>query len=180
MALYYDRVSDLTHVQFHLSESENVTDSLWARLSRYMHVRQNVLQRTMWDLEQQHYIIDFVVAGMPDWDKVRTDLGNLTSKVYYLGIEAQQFDNGSISTATFSEMIQSDCIITSPITGMSSRGILRIEMDGLGHARLEIYESKLQRLSDPGSLFVPLFESLGLPASVLNSFELNESLWLSQ
>ena len=179
MALYYDRESNLTHVQFFLSENENVTDSLWARLSLYMHVKQDVLSRTIWGFEQQYYNIDFVVAGMPDWERIKADMGDLTSQSYYLGTVSDNFVNGSILSATFSEIIQTDYVLSSPSGGSPNRCILRMEIDALGHTRLEIYESWLQRLTDPGSVFVSMFESLGLSASALQNFEFNESLWLS-
>jgi hypothetical protein len=55
------------------------------------------------------------------------------------------------------------------------RIIVELSIDG--DLKLRLYESEPARLSDPSALFVPLFESLGLPASLLGQLRFDEE-WI--
>ena len=177
LIMEYDKYANITHVHFSLPANPGETfDLLWDMLARYMHTSRDLLEPTAMTGGLEYSWIDFTISGEPDWDAARADMGSLVERhTRWMGRVFEIYDSDShFLNMTGFNIIRLQKSVS--VGSASTQLVLEVSIDEEGDSKLVIYEPSPIGLPDPSSLFVPMFDSLGLPRSVLEGLKFDESM----
>jgi hypothetical protein len=169
--LEYDKTHNLTHFQYGFpAYTKSAYEWMWSKLTRFMHIEAKIINKTVQNATYNEDWGEGFIMGEPDLDEIKADLGNLTSTdSREIGYISEQYSSSlEIIYGTPRVIIKTSQFIATNLQSVE----LEIHLDDDGDIYLNI--NSKNKLSDPSSLFKPMFESINLPLSTLNEIKLEE------